>query len=370
MRPALLFVLAFVEFVFPATAHAQSCAGDYTLVTQEEVDAFECSRLRGDISVSGAAITNLDGLSVLVSLDGALSIFSTTALTSLSGIGSIPSISQSISISGNEALVDLDGLGALTFVGGSLTVSNNPVLVDLSGLETITSIGANLLISNNGALQDLNGFSRLDSVGRALSVAHNGTLASLDGLATLTFIGGYLSVIGNPSLTHTDGLASLQSIGALNGSGLTVRDNPRLSRCATGLGPLIAADQNAPATILGPVAIADNAPGGDCNSVQSILDAYLELPAETAPTLTTEALAVYPNPAVARSTFTFALSEPADASLVVYDALGREVARLLDGLAQGSEEIAFDAGALPAGLYVARLVAGERVETVRLSVIH
>ena len=51
------------------------------------------------------------------------------------------------------------------------------------------------------------------------------------------------------------------------------------------------------------------------------------------------------------------------------DALGREVARPLEGAVQGVVEASVDVSALPAGLYVARLTVGDRAETVRLSVV-
>ena len=82
-----------------------------------------------------------------------------------------------------------------------------------------------------------------------------------------------------------------------------------------------------------------------------------------------EPLSVAPNPAAGRATFRFATAEDAEATLVVYDALGREVARPLDGAVVGAVEAAFDTAALPAGLYVARLTVGDRAETVRLSVL-
>ena len=187
----------------------------------------------------------------------------------------------------------------------------------------------------------------------------------------LTSVGSFLFIEDNAALTNVDALATLQNIGEspVDGVGLAVRDNPLLARCAIGLGPILTADQSAPDTILGTIEIFGNAPGGDCTSEQSILNAYIELPAENVPSLTAAPLAVYPNPAAARATFTFALEGAAEATLVLYDALGREVARLVDGAAQGREQVTFDASALPAGLYVARLVAGDRVETVRLNVV-
>ena len=54
---------------------------------------------------------------------------------------------------------------------------------------------------------------------------------------------------------------------------------------------------------------------------------------------------------------TLALDGPARVRLAVYDALGREVAVLLDGpLGAGTHAAPFDGSALPAGVYVARAV--------------
>ena len=261
--------------------------------------------------------------------------------------------------------------------------------------------------------------------------------------------------------------------------GLFVVDNSNLARCAVGLGPILARDAVAdPGPIGGENTFDDNADGGDCNSVQDILDAYtptplalaagtlargtcpatlppgrsackvdasarltadegrrftvflrvretgriafrgevkpaagqtasqaikfttkrsdpasftLELVAERgsvpAPSVSAEVVATlaftkaggslraaepltaFPNPATDAATLRFAVAEAGEATLVIYDALGREVARPVDGEVSGLVEAAVDAGALPAGLYVARLVTAGRTETVRLSVV-
>ena len=82
-----------------------------------------------------------------------------------------------------------------------------------------------------------------------------------------------------------------------------------------------------------------------------------------------EGLTVFPNPATDAATLRFAVAEQTEAMLVVYDALGREVARPVDGVVTGAVEAAFDASGLPAGLYVARLTTEAGTQTVRLSVV-
>ena len=82
-----------------------------------------------------------------------------------------------------------------------------------------------------------------------------------------------------------------------------------------------------------------------------------------------EGLTAFPNPATNQATLRFAVTGSQAATLAIYDALGREVARPVDGQVSGAVEASFDASALPAGLYVARLVTATGTETVRLSVV-
>ncbi len=52
----------------------------------------------------------------------------------------------------------------------------------------------------------------------------------------------------------------------------------------------------------------------------------------------------------------FVLDRPADVRLVIYDVLGREVARLTDGILDiGRHEVVFDASDLPSGMYLIRM---------------
>ena len=80
----------------------------------------------------------------------------------------------------------------------------------------------------------------------------------------------------------------------------------------------------------------------------------------------------HPNPFGAATTIRFGLPEAAEIRLAVYDALGREVAVLVDGsLEAGYHEAAFDGSALPSGTYLVRLVAASshRVATERVTLL-
>lgn len=79
------------------------------------------------------------------------------------------------------------------------------------------------------------------------------------------------------------------------------------------------------------------------------------------------ALSAYPNPFNPLTTLTFTLPNAGRALLAVYDVSGREVARMADrGFDAGTHRLTFDAGALPTGVYFARLQSGAFTRTQKL----
>lgn len=194
----------------PNAVIAQTCAGDVALTTQAEVSAFDCSEVTGDLTISGADIVHLDGLS------------------------------------------------SLTSVGGSLSIANNPTLSDLGGLSSLASIGGSLHMQNNEALTHVGGLSSLASVGGSVLVLRNTALMHLDGLSSLTSVSGTLRLWSNFALTHVDGLSSLTSVGSLD-----ITLNHTLTRCC-GLFPVLNGNG-----VADTVTISDN--GVACNSVQDVL---------------------------------------------------------------------------------------------------
>ena len=78
----------------------------------------------------------------------------------------------------------------------------------------------------------------------------------------------------------------------------------------------------------------------------------------------TRLLPAYPSPFRERTTLAFALEKAEHVRLSVFDALGREVAVLVDQhKTRGSHTVSFDAGHLSNGVYFYRLEAGSLVET-------
>ncbi len=78
----------------------------------------------------------------------------------------------------------------------------------------------------------------------------------------------------------------------------------------------------------------------------------------------------YPNPFGEATEIAFSLSAPSEVRVVVFDVLGREVARLVDGpLDAGRHQVRLGAGALPSGVYLVRFEAGDVTQTQRLTLL-
>ncbi|MEM1041281.1 MAG: S8 family serine peptidase [Bacteroidota bacterium] len=78
----------------------------------------------------------------------------------------------------------------------------------------------------------------------------------------------------------------------------------------------------------------------------------------------------YPNPFASSTSVRYALPRPAEARLDVFDALGRRVATLAEGVqAAGDHEATWSADGLASGVYVLRLSAGGTVETQRVTLV-
>ncbi|TVQ16268.1 MAG: T9SS C-terminal target domain-containing protein [Balneolaceae bacterium] len=78
----------------------------------------------------------------------------------------------------------------------------------------------------------------------------------------------------------------------------------------------------------------------------------------------------YPNPFNPSTTITFTAPEPGPVRIDVFDVLGRRVADLAnETYASGVHNIAFDASALPSGIFLIRMNAGEQVLTRKMTLL-
>ena len=112
-KSCLVFsILIFIRI----TASSQSCLPEgIWFSNQTEIDSFQvnypcCTELSTDAWISGSGITNLNGLSVLTSIEEALLIRDNQSLTSLAGLYNLTSIGGDLYIRGNDALPSLAGL--------------------------------------------------------------------------------------------------------------------------------------------------------------------------------------------------------------------------------------------------------------------
>jgi photosystem II stability/assembly factor-like uncharacterized protein len=85
-----------------------------------------------------------------------------------------------------------------------------------------------------------------------------------------------------------------------------------------------------------------------------------------------EYLLVYPNPTNGLVNIEFKLTEATDVSLLITDLSGRSVATVIPSrqISGGSYKVSHDVSALAAGIYLCRLLVGERVLTERISVVN
>lgn len=68
----------------------------------------------------------------------------------------------------------------------------------------------------------------------------------------------------------------------------------------------------------------------------------------------------YPNPFNPVTTIRYRLPEDAFVNLTIYDSLGRQVAKLVDGWRNaGTHQVTFDGSNLASGIYIFRLQAGD-----------
>lgn len=182
---------------------------DITLSTQEQIDRFEeyyacsaCTDIKGALTIEGADITDLSGLSFLTSVSKQLRIENCPNLTSLQGLENISSVGSSIALVNLPKLENLSGLNGakLGQISLNLNIRHNANLVDISALQGITTVAQHLMIVNNPKLTNLNGLQDITRIGKRLTIQDMPNLedgSALCNLFTDGEIGGILTISGN-----------------------------------------------------------------------------------------------------------------------------------------------------------------------------
>jgi len=268
-----------VTTLYSAPLLAVDCSpADITLSLQADVDDFQanhgpCDRIAGGLTIDGAEIGNVDGLSGLVSM-GNLRFLFTTELDDLSGLSALASIDGALFFTDSKALTSLEGLGNLTSLGGVLRFSFMESLTNLDGLSSLSSVGS-VLLEFNTALTNVDGLSLIQSVDGPIILESNTVLLNLHGFSSLTDVGGAFILVDQQKLTNIEGLASLISVGG----NFRMEFNNLLALCKS-LSPLLDnKDHAVPGPGPGPggvpdvggdVTVGGNLPG--CSSVVEIID--------------------------------------------------------------------------------------------------
>lgn len=198
LRITCLFLL---YLMLTSSFSAQVCNGTIGLVSQAQVDAFNCTEVTGDFFINGSSsiingdpITDLSGLSELTKVGGDFQIAFIDAVN-LDGLANLESVGGTFSIIVNPNLNDITGLYHLASINGQLGFYQNPSLVSLDGLSSLTVVNSDVIIDNNSSLVNLNGLSSLMAVGGNLIIFGNSNLSDCCGIAQL--LEGPGAVTGN-----------------------------------------------------------------------------------------------------------------------------------------------------------------------------
>lgn len=235
------------------------CEGHYLLTQASELTQIQnCREITGSLTFNGVVfeelnlpylqfigeslfiheiqgLTNLQGLSSLVSVGKHFRVTNCFDLTSLDGLEKLEVVGDELYVTGNPSIVNIDALRGIQEVPGrTLHVSSNASLESIHGLENITRVGGSVRIWNNPYLVSLAGLENLTSIGETadsdyqdLDIRQNTRLAELDALAGIESIYGHLRLETNNALHTLDGLSNLVKIG----QGVTVTNNYYLPTC-------------------------------------------------------------------------------------------------------------------------------------------
>ncbi len=204
------------EIVDACILAATSCLiGNTTFSSQHQIDEFAlsypgCSVILGNLTIKNTdvdSITNLDGLSSIVSV-GESFIIENTSLTSLSGLDNITSIGG-LRISDNKDLENMDALGNLENIGNFI-LRDNAKLTHLADMQSVTSLET-LELFLNPLLENVDGLSSVEICNRDFSIRNCG-ITNLDGLSSLTTLQRGINLTNNDQLTNIDGLSNLSYI--------------------------------------------------------------------------------------------------------------------------------------------------------------
>ncbi len=316
-----------------------------TFTTQEEIDNFQtnhpnCTEIEGDVTIGELPQSNikyLNGLSVLTSLGGNLTIWANDSLTSLTGLNNLATIEGSLKIGANHNLANLTGLEGLSYIGGNLEI----------GFQT------GMIIWGNYSLISLEGLNNLTSLGGSLKVRENNSLANFVGLNSLISIGGELYIDYNNALIC---LIGLENIEAESISNLFISSNGLLSTCEI---QSICEYLSAPS---GTIIINNNAPG--CNSPEEVEETCFNSIKES---INVSNISISPNPINNLAFLSMNINSKSSVEICFYNTTGICLKSWqFQNQPPGQKEFKLDLKDLPAGIYFCRVQIGNEMVTKKI----
>jgi len=323
-----IIAIIVISLFFQFASFSQICLPTGIIFTsQAQIDNFQndypgCFVILGNVVINGLDINNLNGLEVLINLEGDLMIgkwscstFTNPLLTTLTGLDNITAIDGHLLIYFNSALTDLNGLNSINSIGGALYIENNQSLNSISGLESLNAIGSNFT--------------------RGFSIKNNNVLTHLNGIEQLTSLQGFMRINNNDALSSINGLENLESISG----DLRIENNMALSQCEvlSVCGYLLSPTGN--------VEIINNATG--CNTQEEVQAACLVGVDE----INQISYTLYPNPTTNKLFISSENNIPVD-KITIYNQLGQNV------LHQKAFNNTIDVSALQPGIYILELISG------------
>ena len=188
---------------------------DIVLISQTEVDAFECATVTNltiDFNGDTDPITNLDRLSTLTKVNGNLDIdflFNSEGVD-LSGLNNLKRVEGDLSFYGTRP--DFDGLQGLEFVGGDFYFSGLGVqpVDDFTALSNLRYVEGRIAFSSSN-ISGFRGLSQLTSVGGFF--VDESFVTSFEGLTSLVLIRGDLETSQDISDIYSfEGLENVERI--------------------------------------------------------------------------------------------------------------------------------------------------------------
>lgn len=172
-----IFIFLCILFFPPAISTAQ-CDEDIYLLSQDDVNNFNCTNLNGSLFVAGSDITDLSPLNLLTNVVGDVQIVFNPILIDINGLTSLVNVRSRILIGNNDILTQISGLTLFSSVE-ILEIRDNPMLSTINGFASINSLNF-LYLKNNTQLTNLNGLETLNSIEHDLEITSNPELNTLE----------------------------------------------------------------------------------------------------------------------------------------------------------------------------------------------